>query len=251
MQIHGEPDFSSLKILARELKSNGCEVYSNLGGAAHGHLVGLVLTTAAQYATISAIPFNVPTDFPDPLVIPTGSTRIISSAMERDYEEEVHTFLSKVNGVTNTLKQQIIELWQQANIAHQVIKGIEYLLPNTEEAQPVVIDPDDEQALSAQQGSDLLPSLLQTMTSMQNMMLTMQNDMSLHWSQFCFLCCFLWCHQVVGMIVCHLCFPSGFPVLLEAWKMINSKSTNRRLFNPEGHNTTPDRAKWHLISISK
>ena len=71
-----------------------------------------------------------------------------------------------------------LEILQQANIARQVIEGIEHLLLNPEDAQPAAIDPVEKQALSAQQGSDLLPSLLQTITSMQNiMMLTMQNDM--------------------------------------------------------------------------
>ena len=34
--------------------------------------------------------------------------------------------------------------------------------------------------------------------------------------------------------------------LPEAWKMVNSKSANRRQFNPEGRDTTPDRANRNL-----
>ena len=54
-RIQGEPTFSSLRILARELKANAKSVFSNLGGAQHGHL-GLVLTPA-QYAVINATAF--------------------------------------------------------------------------------------------------------------------------------------------------------------------------------------------------
>ena len=35
--------------------------------------------------------------------------------------------------------------------------------------------------------------------------------------------------------------------LPEAWKMVNSKSSNRRQFNPEGRDTTPDRANRTLL----
>ena len=42
-KIHGEPTFSSLKILKQELKANASRVTSDLGGGAHGHL-GLVFT---------------------------------------------------------------------------------------------------------------------------------------------------------------------------------------------------------------
>ena len=37
--------------------------------------------------------------------------------------------------------------------------------------------------------------------------------------------------------------------LPEAWKMVNSKSSNRRQFNPEGRDTTPDRANRTLLQF--
>ena len=50
-RIHGEPTFSALKLLTREVKANAMAVHSTLGGGAHGHL-GLVLSPA-QYADVS------------------------------------------------------------------------------------------------------------------------------------------------------------------------------------------------------
>ena len=73
-RIHGEPTFSTLKILARELKANARSVYSNLGGAANGHL-GLILSDA-QYALISPIPF-VRVTYPDPLTIVAGTALLL------------------------------------------------------------------------------------------------------------------------------------------------------------------------------
>ena len=56
--VHGEPTYSSLKILKQELKANASRVTSDLGGGAHGHLV-LVLTPA-EYQTISALSYLHP-----------------------------------------------------------------------------------------------------------------------------------------------------------------------------------------------
>ena len=55
-RIHGEPSFSDLKLLTREIKANAMAVHSTLGGGAHGHL-GLVLTPA-QYALLSPAPLS-------------------------------------------------------------------------------------------------------------------------------------------------------------------------------------------------
>lgn len=105
-KIHGEPSFHSLKILNREIKANARSVYSNLGGANHGHL-GLVCSDA-EYATISPIPFVRPVFPEEPLNIPAGTTRIVADNLERDYKEAVRVF-REVMGVENALKQQLIK----------------------------------------------------------------------------------------------------------------------------------------------
>ena len=56
--IRGEPTYSTLEHLLKELKANARNVHSNLGGGAHGHL-GLVISPAS-YAHLSATPFTPP-----------------------------------------------------------------------------------------------------------------------------------------------------------------------------------------------
>ena len=71
-RIHGEPTFPTLKKMKEELCANASNVSSDLGGGANGHL-GLVLT-AAEYATISATPYDRPPHVPA-LVIPPGTAQ--------------------------------------------------------------------------------------------------------------------------------------------------------------------------------
>ena len=102
-QIQGEPTFSDLKLLTREIKANAMAVHSTLGGGAHGHL-GLVLPPA-QYANLSPTIFVRPV-FPATLVIPAGTTAVASNNMEREYKESLRLF-REVMGVENALKQQL------------------------------------------------------------------------------------------------------------------------------------------------
>lgn len=57
-KIHGEPTFSSLKILKKVLKSNASRVTLDLGGGAHGYL-GVVLTQA-EYLLVSLDTYTRP-----------------------------------------------------------------------------------------------------------------------------------------------------------------------------------------------
>jgi hypothetical protein len=70
-RIHGEPNPENLLRFQKQLKANARTVYSNLGGAQHGHLF-LVLSPTA-YALISNTAFVRPTH-PRLLLIPAGST---------------------------------------------------------------------------------------------------------------------------------------------------------------------------------
>jgi hypothetical protein len=104
-RIHGEPDFSSLKVITREIKANAKSVHSTLGGAVHGHL-GLVVSPA-QYALISPTPFErVP--FPEPLDLPAGTTQVAAALLTRNHTEQIRLF-REVLGVENALKQQLIK----------------------------------------------------------------------------------------------------------------------------------------------
>ena len=109
-RIQGEPTFSDLKLLTREIKANAMAVHSTLGGGAHGHL-GLVLTPA-QYALLSPTPFVRPL-FPAPLVVPAGTTAVASNNMERTHKEDLRLF-REVMGVESALKQQLTKAVESA-----------------------------------------------------------------------------------------------------------------------------------------
>ena len=79
-RIEGEPTAERLIRLNRELKSNALSVYSNLGGARHGHLFLLVMTPA-QFALIP------PTAFPGVLIIPPGITQHMTTTLRGTAEE--------------------------------------------------------------------------------------------------------------------------------------------------------------------
>ena len=57
-RIEGEPTAEHLIILNKELKVNALSVYSNLGGARHGHL--FLIMTPAQFTLISPTAFVRP-----------------------------------------------------------------------------------------------------------------------------------------------------------------------------------------------
>ena len=71
-KVHGEPSYTALKRLKKQLKANAITVVSDLGGGHYGHL-GLVLTPA-EYQLISNVPYERPVH-PGPLVIPHRSTQ--------------------------------------------------------------------------------------------------------------------------------------------------------------------------------
>ena len=58
-KITGDPTYTSLTLLDKEIKSNGLSVRSHLGGGLHGHL-GLVSTAAAYELVAPGTPFVRP-----------------------------------------------------------------------------------------------------------------------------------------------------------------------------------------------
>ena len=125
-RIHGEPNFSNLKVLTREIKANAKSVHSTLGGAAHGHL-GLVLS-AAQYALISATAFTRVV-FPEPLAIPIGTTRLAADELERNHKEQVRIF-REFSAVENALKTQLTKAIDSAYLS-ALLDPITYDLQGT------------------------------------------------------------------------------------------------------------------------
>ena len=125
-RIHGEPTFSALKLLTREVKANAMAVHSTLGGGAHGH-IGLVLSPA-QYANLSPTQFARPA-FPAALVVPAGTTAVAANALEREYKEHLRLF-REVMGVENALKQQLIKAVDSAFL-EAIRDPVTYVLEGT------------------------------------------------------------------------------------------------------------------------
>ena len=104
--IGGEPAYSTLELLLKELKANACNVHSNLGGGAHSHL-GLVISPAS-YAHLSAIPFTRP-PFPGlEANIPVGATQHAARFLRLQFDESPQVY-HEVENVDKALKQQIVQ----------------------------------------------------------------------------------------------------------------------------------------------
>ena len=88
-KIHGEPTFSSLKILKQELKANASRVTSDLGGGTHGHL-GLVLTPAEDQL-VSVDVYTRPLH-PGVLTIAADSTNHQANRLTLHHAEGIRIF---------------------------------------------------------------------------------------------------------------------------------------------------------------
>ncbi len=84
--IEGEPTAEHLIRLNKELKSNANAVYSNLGGAQHGHL--FLVMTPAQFSMISATPFVRP-PHPGTLQIEAGTTQHMATTLKDEHKEKL------------------------------------------------------------------------------------------------------------------------------------------------------------------
>ncbi len=102
--IIGKPTFEDLYQLLIDLRLNAQSVHSNLGGGNHGHL-GLIMTPQ-QYAIQSQIPYVRP-NYPGPLTVPPGSTRLVADELERNHNENLRVF-HETRGVEQALIQQIV-----------------------------------------------------------------------------------------------------------------------------------------------
>jgi hypothetical protein len=106
-KIHARPTFENLKIIKNELKTNGSSVTTDLGGGINGH-VGLV-TTLAEYALISAIPYVRPVH-PGALVLPTGvGTTTLHREIARDDHNEAVRVFREVVDIEKALIKQLVQ----------------------------------------------------------------------------------------------------------------------------------------------
>ena len=103
-RIEGEPTAEHLIRLNRELKSNALSVYSNLGGARHGHL--FLVMTPAQFALISPTAFVRPNHPGVLITIPPGTTQQMTTTLREQHKEDIRLF-KEVEGVEKALIQQI------------------------------------------------------------------------------------------------------------------------------------------------
>ena len=136
-RIHGEPDYSKLKVLKDLLKANSSRVQSDLGGGAHGHL-GLVLTPV-EYAAVSATPYVCP-PHPGPLVIPQGTTNHALTVLCEQHKKALSLFHQTID-LDNALKKQITDALDEPyykdlkdpvtnSITHSIPYILQYLFTN-------------------------------------------------------------------------------------------------------------------------
>ena len=77
--IHGQPTYSTLKVLLDELKANTSSIPTTLGRDMYGHLS--LLLSAAQYTTLLNTPFTRPLN-PGVFNPPLGTSPQIEAAKE-------------------------------------------------------------------------------------------------------------------------------------------------------------------------
>ena len=107
-RIVGEPDFSSLHNLYKEVKANAASVHSTLGGGQHGHL-GLVVP-ATTYAHLSNTPWVDPLHPGPDLNIPAGTAQHQANHLRDVYARDLSRFQT-AHTVTAIITRQINQ-WQ-------------------------------------------------------------------------------------------------------------------------------------------
>ena len=84
-RIQGEPTYTDLTKLEKELKANASSVDSDLGGGNHGYL-GHVLNDPNYAAITGTTPF-LPPAYPAPLVIPATASDLQALKLREQHEE--------------------------------------------------------------------------------------------------------------------------------------------------------------------
>jgi len=116
-RIIGEPDYSSLHTLHREVKANASAIHSTLGGGSHGHL-GMVITPAA-YAHLSATPWIDPVHPGTVVNIQAGTAQHQANHL-RDIHQQALGRFQLADTVNTILTSQIKNAIEEDYLADEV-----------------------------------------------------------------------------------------------------------------------------------
>ena len=103
-KIHGQPTFTTLRRLKKQLKANAQSVPSNLGGGEYGHL-GLVLSPE-EYAAVSDDPY-VPPDHPGPFQLQHNTDPTEAIRLREVHHERIRRFRESLD-INRALIRQIV-----------------------------------------------------------------------------------------------------------------------------------------------
>ena len=106
-RIIGEPTTASLITLLAEVRDNAGSVQTDLGGGDHSHL-GLVCTPQTYQVLVPAAEQYIHPENPGRLVLAEASLTQYQIAQAREEHEESTRLFREVNGVEQTLIQQIV-----------------------------------------------------------------------------------------------------------------------------------------------
>ena len=116
-RIIGEPDYTSLHNMHREVKANASAIHSTLGGGAHGHL-GMVITPAT-YAHLSATPWIDPVHPVSIVNIPAGTAQHQANHLRDIHQQELGRF-QLADTVNTILTSQIRNAIEEDYLADEV-----------------------------------------------------------------------------------------------------------------------------------
>ena len=104
-KINGEPTYTTISTLQREIYANARAIDSPFGGGQNGHL-GLVMDNTA-YTTQAGVAFNAPAHPGDAPVHAAGTTAPVITATNRAYDRSVQNYHT-YRQTERKLKQQLI-----------------------------------------------------------------------------------------------------------------------------------------------
>lgn len=116
-RIVGEPDYSSLYTLYKEVKANAASVHSDLGGGIHGHL-GMVITPTS-YTHLSATPWVDPVHPGSIVNIPAGTAQHQASHL-RDVHNQALGLFQLADAVRTIITSQIKNAVEEDYLADEV-----------------------------------------------------------------------------------------------------------------------------------
>ena len=103
-KITGEPTYTSINILQREIYANALAIDSPFGGGQHGHL-GVVMDNASYANAVAGVVFNAPVHPGNAPVHAAGTTQPVITAADRAYDRSLQDY--------NTFRHTVRELKQQ------------------------------------------------------------------------------------------------------------------------------------------